>query len=141
MTEIIITNLPDGRRKQEHQSGYIDYVDKEQVEREGVADSVQALVDTAVRAILADNNPCGFKCPAGQPYSCGCESCAKRNGFYKLGEKESFSIADQAMIDLAWDNERGYLQTNESMIGCALPRRLRSLFCLKTVCGGLSINL
>jgi hypothetical protein len=72
---------------------------------------------------------CGFLCDG--KFACGCCDCAKYKGYYEINEiKERFSDEQKKIIDSEFDNIKGWLVDS----GCKLPRNLRSMKCLKTVC-------
>ena len=119
---IIIIN-PDGSQDIQHPSGVVAHHSAEFVKR-------LAAQAAAIRQGFIDNNPCGLHCPAGRPFSCDCDLCAERGGFWQAGERKQFSPIEQDQIDLLWDQIKGYL----GPVGCRLPRKLRPLYCLAYVC-------
>jgi hypothetical protein len=122
--EPYVINLDtDGYTVITHPSGARQVLPREFVER----------METQRRAIrqgMIDNNPCGFNCPAGRPYSCGCDQCEKREGFFEPDELDQFSKLQRDLIASKWKPDDGFLGPD----GCRLPRYLRSLQCLSFVC-------
>ncbi|MBN1377852.1 MAG: hypothetical protein JXA04_01300 [Gammaproteobacteria bacterium] len=80
---------------------------------------------------------CGHDCPAEAPFSCGCIDCAANMGYFTSGEKEQrakeFNLSEDEikLWQTLWSKSKGYLTDK----GCALPRNMRSLACLKYICG------
>ena len=73
--------------------------------------------------LIAEPN-CGFDCPAGAPFSCGCDDCAENGGHYADGEIEERKLPVS-------DEEQSQLTPT----GCKRPRKYRSRKCLRTICG------
>lgn len=85
---------------------------------------------------------CGFLCPEGNPFSCGCEKCGQKEGFFNNRTNEkNWILADPKLSSREkaegkrqyvkyWDNRKGYLGSR----GCRLDPKYRSIVCLKEVC-------
>ncbi len=101
--------------------------------RQVLSKKFMARMETQRRAIrqgFIDNNPCGFNCPKGRPYSCGCDTCEENDGYFGRDEILQFTKDEIETIAAAFKDGSGYLGPN----GCRLPRYLRSLTCLSFVC-------
>ena len=79
---------------------------------------------------LIEKPNCNFECPGEKFICCVEEGCG--HGHFTKNEKQErgFTEEDIILIDSLFDKDAGFLTPT----GCNLPRKLRSINCLRHVC-------